>query len=423
MKKLKVALVCHVSNQEIRSRLFLSSFYWKNHIKRLLGRTEFHYSDYGTWNTLLFNEFKGIDDIELHAIIPHPGMRMKLQQFTIDGIQYHCFNQHKTLFDKSYKSNRRCIKDLIEIINPDIVNVVGLEAPYYSLSALDIDIDEYPLIVSMQTALSDPDFLKNYPVMDKKTFKERKQVEQDILKHVRYIATDASWHRTIASWYNPDAIFLRYHFFANNSVPTSMLKEFDFAYWAADVSKAGDDAILSFIEASKKLKGITLNVIGKCSKEYYNHLQELLAKNGLENQVTFSGYFPTHYEALCQVTKAKCALIPIKVDIVSTTIREAVLMHMPVVTYATKGTPSLNKEVQSILLSEIGDYEEMGNNMVKLLQDDILQSSLSRNAMLFADKYWDNKKAGRMQADMYHAVYEHFHWGKVIAKDLCEAIY
>ena len=417
-KMLKVAIICHVSNKEIRDSIKLSSLRLTNTIKRILGIPQYHYYDRGMWNTLLFNEFKKYNDIELHAIIPHPGMKTMMQSFVIDGIYYHCFNQERGYFDKLYKQNRYYIRRFINEIQPDVINIVGIESPFYSLCALDIDVEKYPLIVSMQTALSDPDFITNYPLMDKQEYETRKEVEQRVLKRAHYIATDSQWYRTIASWFNPDAVFLRYHFCASQDVPSPKDKEYDFAYWAADISKAGEDAIMAFVEASKIEKGITMNVIGRYSQGFLNHLKSILEKEGLEQQVIFSGYYETHYDALCQVAKSRFALVPIRVDTISTTIREAIQMQMPVVTYATKGTPSLNKKSTSVLISEIGDYIEMGKNMVKLVKDKGLQRILVENATAFADTYWDNEKAMRIQAAMYHAVYDHFIHGTEIPSEI-----
>lgn len=423
MNKLKVALICHVSNKEIRDNLKLSSLRFTNFIKRIIQIPQYHYSDRGMWNTLLFNEFKKYNDIELHAIIPHPGMKTMMQSFEIDGIYYHCFNQERGYFDKSYKQNRYFIHRFINEIQPDLINLVGIESPFYSLSALDIDIEKYPLIVSMQTALSDPDFITNYPLMDKQEYETRKEVEQSILKRAHYIATDSQWYRTIANWFNPDAVFLRYQFCASQDLPKPKEKECDFAYWAADISKAGEDAVKAFIEASKIEKGITMNVIGRYSQEFLNYLISMLEKDGLEKQVVFSGYYETHNDALCQVAKSRFALVPIKVDTISTTVREAIQMQMPVVTYATKGTPSLNKKNTSVLISEIGDYREMGNNMAKLVKDEVLQRKLVENATAFADTYWDNEKAMRIQAAMYHAVYDHFKHGTEIPSEITDYVF
>ena len=76
-KKLKVALICHVSNITIREHISLDNWKLKNIIKRLLGFSISNYRDYSIWNTLLFQQFKEVSDIELHAVIPHPGLKRK----------------------------------------------------------------------------------------------------------------------------------------------------------------------------------------------------------------------------------------------------------------------------------------------------------------------------------------------------------
>ena len=75
MDKLKVAVICHVSNAEIRQNLDLESWTLKRLIKKILGRRSTINSDYSVWNTLMFHEFEAIEDIDFHAIILHPGMK------------------------------------------------------------------------------------------------------------------------------------------------------------------------------------------------------------------------------------------------------------------------------------------------------------------------------------------------------------
>lgn len=116
--------------------------------------------------------------------------------------------------------------------------------------------------------------------------------------------------------------------------------------------------------------------------------------------------------------KSKYALLPIKVDIVSTTIREAINLGLPVVTTITKGTPYMNKEKLTLLLSEIGDYKAMGDNMIRLVNNPDLGDMLIKNSRELADKIWDNSVEMRTLADIYHAVYENFHDGIPIPKEL-----
>lgn len=435
MDKLKVAVICHVSNAEIRQNLDLESWTLKRLIKKILGRRSTINSDYSVWNTLMFHEFEAIEDIDFHAIILHPGMKYSLQEFDIRGIHYHCIKQDMETFSgkvfknrnifKCFWHNRKWIARVIDDIQPDVINLIAAESPFISLAGIDIDTTKYPFMVSMQTALSDPDFIENYP-MNKVDYERRCEVEQAVLRRTKYIATDSSWYRAIAKQFNPGAEFLRYHFCVPNDF--SMLnknieKEYDFVYFSNNINKAGDDAVKAFAIAHRQNPSLTLNMVGGYDDEYYTHINMLMIELGVKDNVTISGYYSTYNDALQQVLRAHNALIPIKVDIISGTIREAMMLGIPVVTYATKGTPALNKEKKTILLSSINDYKDIANNMLRLVSDSVFREELIRNSEIYCQSKWDSRKNMLMQAKTYHCVYRHFHQKTPLPNEVTECLY
>lgn len=150
----------------------------------------------------------------------------------------------------------------------------------------------------------------------------------------------------------------------------------------------------------------------------------MVSYKGLNTKcVTISGYYSTYNDALQQVLRAHNALIPIKVDIISGTIREAMMLGIPVVTYATKGTPALNKEKKTILLSSINDYKDMANNMLRLVSDSVFREELIRNSEIYCQSKWDSRKNMLMQAKTYHCVYRHFHQKTPLPNEVTECLY
>lgn len=435
MNKLKVAVICHVSNAEIRQNLNLYNWTLKSFIKRMLGRKSTINNDYSVWNTLMFHEFETIEDIDFHAIVLHPGMKRSLQEFDIRGIHYHCIKQDMETFSskifkyrnifKRFRHNRKWIAQVIDGIQPDVINLIAAESPFISLIGIDINTIKYPFMVSMQTALSDPDFKKNYP-MNKDDYEKRCKVEQEVLRRTKYIATDSSWYRAIAKRFSPNAEFLRYHFCTLNDF--SMLnknieKEYDFVYFSNNINKAGDDAVKAFAIAHRSEPRLTLCMVGGYSNDYYTHLNVLMEKLGVKDSITLSGYYSTHNDALQQVLKARNALIPIKVDIISGTVREAMMLGIPVVTFITKGTPALNKERETVLLSSIGDYDDMANNMLRLVSDNVLRQKLIKNSEFYIQTKWDNKRNMLIQANTYRSIYNHFHQNVPLPKEVTECLY
>ena len=121
-----------------------------------------------------------------------------------------------------------------------------------------------------------------------------------------------------------------------------MDKLYDFVYFAADISKAVDYAIEGFAIAKKSFPNITLHVVGGYSDSYMQTLRDKMQELGLGQEVDFTGKLLTHDDVLAEIRKAKFALLPLKVDLIAGTIREAMSNGLPVVTTVTPVTPTLN---------------------------------------------------------------------------------
>ncbi len=431
MKKLKVAIICHVSNKEIRSHISLNDFTLRKIVKKIFGKSTF-YRDDSLWNTLMLKQLEEHPEIEVHAIIPHRDMLHKRQNFEMNGIFYHCFKadfelfpyslwtQRKSVF-KQFTHNNNEIINIVQEIRPDFIHMIGAEAPFFNLCGLKIDVDKIPFLISLQTVMSDPNYTSLCSVK-KRTFDSGSQCEQALFKHCRYFATSAHWYREIVKHYNANAIFVNFHFCAPTfKIKQVEKKEYDFVYWAANINKAGMDALEAFSLAHKENPSLTLHMVGGYTNEYKQKIDYRLSELGIKDDVSFSGYLPTHFEALKEVSKARYALVPIKLDIISSTIREAMILGLPIVTYVTHGTPSLNRFRKTALLSEIGDYQHMAQNMCELARKPELARSLINNGYLYCKENLDNTVGVNNLVKTYYAIYEHFNFNVEIPHELCES--
>lgn len=434
MKKLKVAYICHVSNATIRENIPLGRRFIYNVIERLRGRKPYNFKDYSIHNSLLCENAGLLNNVELHVITPFGCLGKNYVHFEHAGVHYHVFDDFrfrlayrlfyakKNIFHR-YDKNSEAIVRIINEIKPDLINMIGAEGPFFNASLLYIDTTKYPVILSMQTALSDPDFPNNFPI-SVNDYKERCEVEQALMKHVHYIGHDSSFYRSVAKLYNPELLCVRHSFLTPHydfDVPNT--KDYDFVYYAADIVKAGREAAEAFGRASIKKRGITLNIIGAYSNQTYSEICDILRKYNCLEFVTFSGYFPSHEDALKQVVKSKYALIPIKIDLISGTIVESMLLGLPVITFRTKGTPQMNDDGISVLLSDIDDFDSMADNMLKLIDNTELQSLMRKNSRAFYKKIWQTEDSVTRLSRVYHSVYNHFHTGQPIPEDLLKSVY
>lgn len=425
MSRIKIVWICHFSNRDIREKLPLLSYQFSNQLKKMLAfGNQIKYKDFASWISILITEFEIIDEVELHIIAPHRGLKRVTFDFELNNIQYHFFRPalfpliQKFIYKifkqkRSYWYNRLIIKKLLRRINPDIVNLFGAENPYYSISALDIK--ETPLYILLQTVLSIPIYYKL------NIDPERKDIEKKIFLSTNYFGTIARIYNDCVINTNPFAKVFEF-MFPTDIIPLieSQEKHFDFVFYSSYLSedKGVEDAIEAFKIVCKTYNNAKLNIIGSCITSYREFLEKKIAFLGLTEKIAFSGYFPLHADMLRQVKKAKIALLPHKFDVISSTIREAMFLGLPIVTYKTTGTPFLNSEKQTVLISVIGDIEDLARNMLKLMNDQAFSQCLVENAKSLAESLFNNNAIAKKLIENNRAIINHYRFSTPIPKNL-----
>lgn len=401
--KLKVVWVCHFSDAKTRAHIRFSRFYFKRILKIILGKPAEKWIDFAVWNSNAIKQFESFKDIELTIIFPHQGIKGKSQRFVIDGINYVCFRSEDDHFWPYFKKrflnkpnlhffkNREFVRNTIEELKPDIVHVIGAENPYYSITVLEIP-KNIPSIVSLQTLLSDPDFFSNYPI-SKSDYDFRSSIEKDVIRHCNYIGSKIEKFRaTIIRDIKADAVFLDTRLAVGVEIDERVTEKiYDFVYFAGNINKAADHAIEAFAIAHKVNPSLTLNISGYYSESYKAQLDKRISKLGVQESIFFTGEKASHDEVISQIKKSKYALLPLKIDVLSSTIREAMACGLPVITTRTPDTPLLNKECECVLLSEVGDYKGMADNMIRLVDNKEYGDLLRKNGYAVVKKLYDNK--------------------------------
>lgn len=413
MGKIKVAWICNFSNKELRSNLKFRKATIEKWIRRTAGKSTLENHDYGAWITNGIECFKSIEDVELHIIAPHHHISGRLQEFETEGIFYHIFSSEayslyhklrvaltgKTIF--SYKKNRQIILSIIEKVSPNIVHVIGAENEDYALSVLDLPTD-IPIIVHLQTLLNDPEFIRRSPIYSD----YKRACEIKVLQRADYIGTTVEHFKELIS-----ESIVRHPKFVGiklavgeqpNRIPVP--KKYDFVYFSVNINKSVDYAIEAFAIAQKQYPQITLDIIGGYSADYKRQIDNRIKELGIESNVIFEGLLPTHDDVLHHIHYSKFALLPLKVDMIAGTIREAMAAGLPVVTTITPATPKLNENRRSVLLSEKGDFQSMADNMIALINSNSLCHELVSNADITLMERYNNDSAMREWVEAYSSI-------------------
>ncbi|MDD2604604.1 MAG: glycosyltransferase family 4 protein [Desulfobacteraceae bacterium] len=420
---MKILWICHFSNAEVRKKLSLSNYTVSNTLRKTIGKKKTEdYTDFAPWVTNMIKEFEQFENIELHIISPHRGLKRYKQSFTIKNIHYNFFkpdlpilNVSPDMFMKKYKFrlNRYLVSGFVKKIQPDIVNLIGAENPYYSITALDIK--NIPVYLSCQTVYSNPLRYEHSSVNQ-----HRWDTELMIHRNIQYFGCTGRMHRDLVLKNNENAIVFKMFFpIQKPKGIVQQSKEYDFVFFAGGLNKkkGAEDAIYALQKVKEVFPKVTLNMIGRCSAEYKNHLQNIIDELKLNYNIIFIDSFPKHADLLTHITKSRFAVLPNKLDVISGTIIESILLDIPVVTYKTTGSPYLNKNGEAVLLANIGDIDTLAQQMIELMKNPDKAQQLAANARRFVKEEFDNTRSAKRLLDNYHQVIEHYQNGKVIDKN------
>ena len=259
MSCIKLAIICHFSNQSIRDKLSL--FKWRI----------YRYFDFGKWVTNILDAISRYDEFEVHVISPHRGMKSSFQEFEDNNIHYYFYRDElpfpfgkleNLLFSqekRNYPRIRKIVKRIIKKINPNIVNLIGAENPYYSITALDIE--NIPIILHCQTVYANPNRIRNAGEINQK----RWNLEIELFHKIPYIACSGKMYYDLIKKYEPNAIIFPRKWPVSKfpDIP-EVNKRYDFAYFARmlNKNKGFDDAIEAISIVANKYPNIKILAVG-----------------------------------------------------------------------------------------------------------------------------------------------------------------
>ena len=92
--------------------------------------------------------------------------------------------------------------------------------------------------------------------------------------------------------------------------------------------------------------------------------------------------------------------------------------NLPVITTITEnGTPKLNENRETVLLSDIGNHQALADNMLKLINNPKLVEQLIVNGKLLMQEKYSNNVAVKTQKQCLFAAYNNFKYGTQIPEE------
>lgn len=428
INKIRVAMVCHFSNAEVRSRLPLDeSRKLYTFVRKVLGMPTKGkgYGDIAPWDTSTIDYFKDRHDIDLYVISAHSGLKKRVVSYEDKGVHYsfvkcEVANMLKRIIPSSklWQKMNPMVKDvhrLVDQIKPDIVLLIGLENAYYSGTVLGLK--GYPVYGLCQTIYNNPE-----RAVFGKVDSKNAATEMRIINEHHYFGVYSKKHYDLLRGLAPDVFIFKFGFPSKGALlePTTCEKKYDFVNFAMGMSakKGYTDAIEATAIVKKKHPEVKLNLVGGVSVETKAELQKMADDLGVHDNVVFTPFFEKQSDLFLHIQKSRFALLPCKMDNVSGTMTQSMQLGLPIVVYKTTGTPGFNREKECALIAENSNVEDLAAKMLVLMEHPEKAEMLAKNAREFQEKRADyNRGNGDRLLANIRAVIDNYRNGTPIPQE------
>lgn len=427
INKIRVAMVCHFSNPEVRTHLTLDDRNLYAFVRRVLSMPTKGkgYGDIASWDTNTINFFKDREDIELHVISAHSGLKKRVVSYEDQGVYYsfvkcEVANMLKRIIPnaKLWQTMNPMVKDvhrLVGQIQPDIVLLMGLENAYYSGTVLGLK--GYPVYGLCQTIYNNPERAV-FSMVDG----INAATEMRIIKEHQYFGVYSKKHYDLLRKLAPDVTIFKFGFPSKGVLlePTPCEKKYDFVNFAQSMStkKGFTDAIEATAIVRKTHPEVKLNLVGGGSVEQKAELAKMVEELGVKDNVIFTPFFEKQTDLFKHIQHSRFALLPCKMDNVSGTMMQAMQLGLPMVVYKTTGTPGFNREKDCALIAENSNVEDLAAKMLVLMEHPEKAEMLAKNAREFQEKRADyNRGNGDRLVANIRAIIDNYRYGTPIPQE------
>lgn len=427
IKRIKIVMICHFSNEEIRSKLTLDNRKLYSFFRKILGlpKKATEYIDIASWDSNIIENLRSRNEIELYVISAHSGIKKMVSSFSINTVKYYFVKcDYSTVLKRiipfphlwhAFNPIRPIIRRIVDKISPDLVFLMGAENAYYSGSIIGLE-KKYPVLLKCQTIYNNPK-RKDYGYFDK----TNAYVERKIFEKIHYCAISDTSYYHIFRQYNIKSEIVDWEIpFIFPTIDEKPLIQFDLVNYAVGMSrkKGFHDSIEALARVKKYYPNVSLNLVGNCSDEVREELEALIQKHQLASNVIFTPFFKEQKDMLVHIQKSRYALLPCKLDYISGTTIQAMNYGLPVICYATEGTPTINKDKQCVLIAKLDDVEDLSQKMLDILSSNQDADELKHNAKDWINTHYNNQHNTNNLISIFRAIIKNYYDGLPIPESL-----
>ncbi|GAB4506124.1 MAG: hypothetical protein Kow00123_02620 [Anaerolineales bacterium] len=336
-------------------------------------------------------------DVSLHVVTSLPSVQSP-QTHTRGPVRITYLPRLRWGRAVGYAGDFRAIRRIVEQEQPDLVH--GQGTTFYAGAALASGVPA--VITAHGVAFRELAYLRGLSQRARglwDAWYERRCIHRTryLIAIAPYVAREfARWTRARV-WHVPNAISERFFALPRAPEPRTIL-------FAGVVSprKAVYELVQAVARVRRSLPDVRLRIAGDMRPfpDYVARIRQLVAEQGLEENVRFLGPLPES-DILAEYARAAALALPSWQETLPAAVAQAMAAGVPVVATAVGGVPDVVQDGQTGLLVRPGDVAGLADALLRALTDAPLAKSVADAARAYAEANFRSAGVAQRVLDVY----------------------
>ena len=378
----------------------------------------------GGWLLDLARGVSASDEVELGVMTYYSGKNFV--DIELDGVRYFLLpGGGKRLLYENKKTGKDCQK-IVELFNPDLIHIHGTEyAPGYEMLKVHPEI---PTVLTIQGIIkriseeyyggysawqilkmsSFKDIIRGkIPIMYKMLYGKNAKREIKVLKLVKYVTGRTDWDKSTMLSVNPNLKYFRCNynlrpaFYEAEKWSVENMNRHTIMTGAAHYSLKGLHILINALAIVKeKYPDVKLYIPGGGKAEngrlvrktsYIKHIEKMISRLGLENNVEYVGNLGPEKVAE-YLKKSNVCVVTSAIEGASATLCEAMMIGTPSICAYRGGMTDLLTDKVNGFTYDFPEYPQLALRIMEIFENDEMAKDFSQKTIELANIRHDRKR-------------------------------